>query len=1173
MIPASERSLKSVEIVISPQIKFKKKWLDNKGVSEIIGTILMLAITVVLFSSIMIFVTNMPSPVSRPTVDFLSDLTVSTDPAVPSSLTLTHNGGEALNDYDTTVILIIDGSATTIPLTGYFSDAKWSIGRSWTYNGFPAYPTFGPKSPLEAMIIDARSNSQVWDSLISTGTGDNAPVILQRWTDGNPDTLTVDPVVPTSRNPAFALNVRVTDIDGFSNDLLTIRDGELYTGPSTTEGVWLEIPWASSISPPPVTSPMARTTSSGGIWTFDFPAFSNASLYDGKPVFIHAKHYGVGATDIIQSFILSVDQPDITYDVSQTNVTYNGTMPTSDSGLPSYLKWFDADQGYVVLGPNLKTGTPPTGPNLTDPRSTFTQGEYVFVRVGSFKLQNIFAKNNLTLINRQSGTSTNPCGNITPFYRVPSSGVFIYEAKFSSASLLGGYDLKIALQSTVTSGSSLIAFNAVANLIVQPTAGPPLMLPEVRLNATTPLNKSALQAGTYDRPFDLSDASKSTVWVDLKFLDVGAGQTLNIGKVEIRDFRDRIILSGVPPLTASTGGTFGKVYSNVTAPGSPRDYVFDIDLNLRNGYNLVPGTATYTLTISNAFDSNEGVYTMSIPIVIKSATNLKNYVVATSGYGGTGNFNNYYYLFQIENNKFFTTRTLEMASSVPSAGWSDIQNYRVIYFDVDGDGDRDIISSMKTPAGYGWGVYINRMNEYGIWEPKSFYLDLDNSKITALANGDVNNDGAQDFVTANSLGKVYLYYNTFPVTTRVLLTTPEIGAGNFVLEMRLVDMTGDGKADLMVLVGAAERTTAVKGQIFIYDLSSGDAVRLPIANVDTDANVFDFDVADINNDGYNDYATSSSTATKGIGWYQAQPTKPSFLADQDIAVPPTVVNSTFSNTNSIGGGDEEIRESGGSATHIWRTAIISGSSPQLRIDAKVNVGCTEAFYFYYSTSALGPWTFMFYVPPSATGSYQTFSQNLRSDISGRIYIKVADSVSGDAGSTNSIFVDLIRITTISGMAFTDYHALQNSNATSRTFPAIGIGNFNGDSTLDIAVGKDADIWIVNGAVANSILRADGSADIRATGDTFVVKDVNGDGLSDIIYVLKYTETLVTGTPDSYSIVTEWVNTAAGTLGAKIEVKHLSQNYGPSASSKAPTKNYGPDTYGSINCIAVENPFG
>ncbi|HUW42963.1 MAG TPA: type IV pilin N-terminal domain-containing protein, partial [Thermoplasmata archaeon] len=254
-----------MEVVISPQIKFKKKWLDNKGVSEIIGTILMLAITVVLFSSIMVFVTNMPSPVARPTVDFLSDLTVSTDSSVPSSLTLSHNGGEPLNDYDTTILLVIDGSPKTISLTGHFSDGKWSIGRSWTFTGFNAYPLFGSNTTLEAMIIDTNSNSQIWDSKIRSGAGNNAPVILQRWTDSDNSTLTADPII--EGDSSFWLYARVTDLD------------------SDLQSVTVD---ASSI--PGGVSSKTSDSLTGGVWGFKFTTpITQASLFDGKPLFIIAK--------------------------------------------------------------------------------------------------------------------------------------------------------------------------------------------------------------------------------------------------------------------------------------------------------------------------------------------------------------------------------------------------------------------------------------------------------------------------------------------------------------------------------------------------------------------------------------------------------------------------------------------------------------------------------------------------------------------------------------------------------------------------------------------------------------------------------------------------------------------------------------------------------------------
>ena len=46
------------------RISRKLTW-DNRGVSEVIGTILMLTITVVLFSSITMWVSRMPEPQGR----------------------------------------------------------------------------------------------------------------------------------------------------------------------------------------------------------------------------------------------------------------------------------------------------------------------------------------------------------------------------------------------------------------------------------------------------------------------------------------------------------------------------------------------------------------------------------------------------------------------------------------------------------------------------------------------------------------------------------------------------------------------------------------------------------------------------------------------------------------------------------------------------------------------------------------------------------------------------------------------------------------------------------------------------------------------------------------------------------------------------------------------------
>jgi len=49
------------------KLRKRKSWVDSSGVSEIIGNILILMITVVLFSTIMVFVNQIPMPEQRRT--------------------------------------------------------------------------------------------------------------------------------------------------------------------------------------------------------------------------------------------------------------------------------------------------------------------------------------------------------------------------------------------------------------------------------------------------------------------------------------------------------------------------------------------------------------------------------------------------------------------------------------------------------------------------------------------------------------------------------------------------------------------------------------------------------------------------------------------------------------------------------------------------------------------------------------------------------------------------------------------------------------------------------------------------------------------------------------------------------------------------------------------------
>ena len=92
-------------------IKRKIVW-DKKGVSEIVGTILLLAITVVLFSSIIAWVGQIPWPRES----FHVELDCYIEPAVPSNwthgvnFTMRHQGGQEMDRWFVKIYLTVDNT-------------------------------------------------------------------------------------------------------------------------------------------------------------------------------------------------------------------------------------------------------------------------------------------------------------------------------------------------------------------------------------------------------------------------------------------------------------------------------------------------------------------------------------------------------------------------------------------------------------------------------------------------------------------------------------------------------------------------------------------------------------------------------------------------------------------------------------------------------------------------------------------------------------------------------------------------------------------------------------------------------------------------------------------------------------------------------------------------------
>ncbi|MGC8986305.1 MAG: type IV pilin N-terminal domain-containing protein, partial [Thermoplasmata archaeon] len=142
------------------KINFKKE----KGVSEVIGTLLILTITVVLFSSVFYYVATMPPPQSKVYASFQASYFI--DNQGFANITIRNMGGEALNAASTNIIFVFTNNSGTFtavhPLTDFILQLKsstWGVGNSIVYNSSLDKIHVTYLSGITLYIIDKNSNS------------------------------------------------------------------------------------------------------------------------------------------------------------------------------------------------------------------------------------------------------------------------------------------------------------------------------------------------------------------------------------------------------------------------------------------------------------------------------------------------------------------------------------------------------------------------------------------------------------------------------------------------------------------------------------------------------------------------------------------------------------------------------------------------------------------------------------------------------------------------------------------------------------------------------------------------------------------------------------------------------------------------------------------------------
>src|SRR3990170_4637478 len=202
-----------------------KSW-NRSGISEVVGTILILGMTVVLFSTIIVWVASFPTPEASTRLDMDGQLHPVYDGAgvwIGANITVDHRGGESLPGLRTQIFLVVEGpggiETATLQTRGTSGgipygidgpDEDWDAGERWSYTNY----TIDADDRVSMTVVDRIKSIILWNEALAGAAGAHPPLFYEKWTDRIPATPTID-VALTGKQ--FTILARVTDPDGDLN--------------------------------------------------------------------------------------------------------------------------------------------------------------------------------------------------------------------------------------------------------------------------------------------------------------------------------------------------------------------------------------------------------------------------------------------------------------------------------------------------------------------------------------------------------------------------------------------------------------------------------------------------------------------------------------------------------------------------------------------------------------------------------------------------------------------------------------------------------------------------------------------------------------------------------------------------------------------------------------------
>ena len=155
---------------------------DDVAVSEIVGNLLILMITVALFGVVLGFIYSIPGPDAALQAEIVPVMERTS--AVDATIHLQHTGGEDLNEGAVYVIVTINDVPTRYEISDGLGGKKvMEPGDVWTKSFVGTVPT---SAKVDVRIIDAQNNNMLFYTVVQRGVasgGNNDPIIAYAWWD------------------------------------------------------------------------------------------------------------------------------------------------------------------------------------------------------------------------------------------------------------------------------------------------------------------------------------------------------------------------------------------------------------------------------------------------------------------------------------------------------------------------------------------------------------------------------------------------------------------------------------------------------------------------------------------------------------------------------------------------------------------------------------------------------------------------------------------------------------------------------------------------------------------------------------------------------------------------------------------------------------------------------